>query len=183
MKQTMISLFKKDHLLNRKIYYIYIPVLAVIFVSSYYANKYIYLIQQNIVSKTNGTMKPLMIYLGLSYMLILLACSKPNPDNKAMTPWLRIGSLTYFGIILIDFLTVMSANILFYKPYISVINSFTILYLLIGAFCFTKVIDLLIQYLIKIDFVGQVKEFLSNEKVLTAVVVAVITACFGLLGK
>lgn len=52
-----------------------------------------------------------------------------------------------------------------------------------GSFCFTKVSDLLIQYLKSIDFIGKVGDFLSNEKVLTAVVVAVITACFGLLGK
>lgn len=55
--------------------------------------------------------------------------------------------------------------------------------LMCGSFCFTKVSDLLIQYLKSIDFIGKLGDFLSNEKVLTAVVVAVITACFGLLGK
>ena len=183
MKQIMTNLLKNSKLQNRKIYYFYIPLIAVIFVSSYYTNKYIYSIQQNIISKTNGTMKPLLIYLGLSYLLILLAFTKPNPDNEAMTPWIFAGSFMYVGVLFINLLTVISTNELLHTPYSSIINTLTLLLLISGAFCFTKVINLLIQYLIKIDFVGQLKKFLSNEKVLTAVVVAVITACFGLLGK
>ena len=80
----------------------------------------------------------------------------------------------YVGIILINLLSVISDNEWLYIPYILPINIFNIILLMCGSFCFTKVSDLLIQYLKSIDFIG---------KVLTAVVVAVITACFGLLGK
>lgn len=168
---------------NRKLYYFYIPVFAIICFISYYANKYIYFIQQNIISSTNGTLTPIMIYLVLCYLLILLAFAKPIPNNKSITVWLRWGSFMYVGIILINLLSVISDNELLYTPYILTINISNILLLMCGSFCFTKVSDLLIQYLKSIDFIGKVGDFLSNEKVLTAVVVAVITACFGLLGK
>lgn len=124
-----------------------------------------------------------MIYLVLSYLLILLVFAKPIPNDNSITLWLRWGSFMYVGIILINLLSVISDNEWLYIPYILPINIFNIILLMCGSFCFTKVSDLLIQYLKSIDFIGKVGDFLSNEKVLTAVVVAVITACFGLLGK
>ena len=168
---------------NRKLYYFYIPVFAIICFISYYANKYIYFIQQNIISSTNGTLTPIMIYLVLCYLLILLAFAKPIPNNKSITVWLRWGSFMYVGIILINLLSVISDNELLYTPYILTINISNILLLMCGSFCFTKVSDLLIQYLKSIDFIGRVGDFLSNEQVLPAGVVGVITAWFGLLGK
>ena len=157
--------------------------MATFFVSSYYLIKYIYSTTQQYVLLNNNGLKPTLIFLALGYLLCLLAWVDPNMDNKSMKTPIFLGSFFYVTVLVLNYFTLFQNQELLYTPNITFINIINIFLLLLASCCFTRLVDLIIQYLIKIDFTGHAKEFLSNEKVLTAVVVAIITACFGLLGK
>lgn len=168
---------------TRKFFYFYIPVFAILYLISYLTVEYIYSTQQYIILKDHGIGWSSIIFISLAYLLVLLAFVKTTFNNEVMKPWIWTGSFFYIASLFLKYYQLISNELFLYTPQVVLLNISNYFALAAGSLCFTIVTNLLIQYLIKIKFIGTINDFLSDEKVLTAVVVAIITACFGLLGK